>query len=125
MPQPTELLIVDDDEDMREALADLLQATYGRHVIGAADLDQLVALGHRALECGLVIIDVNLGAGKPTGLDVLTWLRDHGYCGKIVFLTGHGRSTPQVEQAHHLQNVTVLSKPLGVDALLDLVESTS
>lgn len=122
---PSELLIVDDDTDLREALADLLEATCGRHVLGAADLDQLAALGTRALECGLVIIDVNLGAEKPSGLDVLAWLREHGYQGKVVFLTGHARTSPEVEQAHHVEGVTVLSKPLGVDALMDLVERTS
>jgi DNA-binding NtrC family response regulator len=123
---PSELLIVDDDADLREALADLLEDTYGRHVLGAAGLDQLAALGQRALECGLVIIDVNLGMEKPSGLEVLAWLREHGYRGKAVFLTGHARTTPQVEQAHHVEEgVAVLSKPLGVDALMALVERTS
>jgi FixJ family two-component response regulator len=120
----SELLMVDDDEDLRLAFADLVEAEYDRHVIGAGDLDELVALGPRALACGLIIIDVNLGPSRPSGVDVLAWLREHDYRGKVVFLTGHGRTSPQVEQAHHTEGVPVLSKPLGAEALMGLVEST-
>jgi two-component system response regulator EvgA len=121
----SDLLIIDDDEDLRLAVADLVEATSGRRVIGAADLDQLASLGPRALACGLAIVDVNLGPAKPSGLDVLRWLREHGYRGKVVFLTGHGRANPQVEQAHHAGGVQVLSKPIAADALMALVESVS
>jgi DNA-binding NtrC family response regulator len=119
------VLIVDDDADLRQALAELVEAIDGRHVIGAADFAELVALGPRALGCGLVILDVNLGPGKPSGLDALAWLRAQGFHGKAVFLTGHGRSSPQVSQAQSLNGVRVLGKPIAVDELLWLIESTS
>jgi CheY-like chemotaxis protein len=121
-PGRRDLLIVDDDEDLRLAVADLVEVMSGRHVIGAADLDQVVALGPRALECGLAIVDVNLGPARASGLDVLRWLRQNGYRGKVVFLTGHGRENPQVEQAHQAGGVQVLSKPIAADTLLALVE---
>jgi FixJ family two-component response regulator len=119
------VLIVDDDADLRQAFADFVEAVEGPHVIGAADVDELVALGPRALGCGLIVIDVNLGTGKPSGLDALAWLREQGFRGKAVFLTGHGRSSPQVRQAHSLSGVPVLGKPIGVDELLSLIASTS
>jgi FixJ family two-component response regulator len=118
------MLIVDDDADLRQAFADLVEAIEGPHVIGAADVDELVALGPRALGCGLIIIDMNLGPGKPSGLDALAWLRAHGFRGKAVFLTGHGRSNVQVQQAQSLAGIPVLGKPIGVDELLWLIEST-
>jgi FixJ family two-component response regulator len=122
-PGSRDLLIIDDDEDLRLAVADLVEAASDRHVLGAADLEQLVALGPRALECGLAIVDVNLGPSKASGLDVLRWLRQNGYQGRIVFLTGHGRGNPQVDQARHAGDVQVLSKPIAAEALMALVES--
>jgi DNA-binding NtrC family response regulator len=124
VPSPSDLLIVDDDGDLRQSVADLVELDSGRRVLGVGDLEELIALGQRALACGLIIIDVNLGAGKPSGIDVLAWLREHDYRGKTVFLTGHGRTSPQVEQAYRTEGVPVLSKPIGVDTLLELVEST-
>jgi len=120
----TDLLIVDDDDDLRQALSDLVAVSSGRRVLGVGSLEELEAIGPRALECGLVIVDVNLGAGKPGGLEVLAWLREHGYGGQIVFLTGHGRTAPELEQAHRVGGIPILSKPLAVDALMAIVEST-
>ncbi len=124
MTGPTPLLIVDDDDDLRQALGELVEVSCARRVLGVGSLEELEALGARALACGLVIVDVNLGAGKPGGLEVVEWLRRHGYRGKVVFLTGHGRSTPEVDQVHRAGGIPVLSKPLAVDALMAIVEST-
>jgi FixJ family two-component response regulator len=121
-PSQSDLLIVDDDEDLRLAVADLVEAEGERRVMGVGSLAELVALGPRALACGLIIIDVNLGPDKPSGIDVLAWLCEHGYRGRAVFLTGHGRTCPEVEQAYRTEGVPVLSKPIGVDALLELAK---
>jgi DNA-binding response OmpR family regulator len=120
---PGELLFVDDDSDLRSALTDLVQAVEGRRVLGAADLDEVEKLGERAVACSLAIIDVNLGAGKPSGFDALAWLRSHGFRGRAVFLTGHARSGAYVQRAREFAEVPLLSKPLGVDELLALVKA--
>jgi DNA-binding NtrC family response regulator len=117
------VLIVDDDDDLRESLAELVEIALGERVLGAASLDDVVALGDRALECGLIIIDVNLGSGRPDGLCVLSWLRARHFAGDAVFLTGHGILSHEVEQVQDTEGVPVLSKPIEVDALLSLVES--
>jgi DNA-binding NtrC family response regulator len=124
MPAPGELLFVDDDADLRSALADLVAAVHGRQVLAAADLGEVAELGSRALACSLAIIDINLGAGKQSGFDVLAWLMGQGFGGRAVFLTGHARSGPQVQKAHEFPNVPLLSKPLGVDELLALIKET-
>ena len=119
------LLLVDDDDDLRESFEDLVASLDGRRdVLAAMDVDAMIALGPRALDCGLAILDVNLGAGKPSGIAALMWLRDHGFRGKAVFLTGHGRSNPEVEKAEALQGVPVLGKPIGTDEIVSLIEST-
>jgi FixJ family two-component response regulator len=94
----------------------------GEHVLAAASLDEVIALGDRVLRCGLILIDVNLGAGKPNGLSVVSWLREHGFPGELVLVTGHGALSPEVQQARGAEGVPVLSKPLEADALLSLVE---
>jgi DNA-binding NtrC family response regulator len=119
-----DLLFIDDDADLRSALADLVEAVHGRHVVGAADLDELRELGSKATDCSLAIIDVNLGAGKPNGFEALAWLKRHGFHGKAVFLTGHARTGAQAYRAHEFAEVPLLAKPLGVDALLSLIETS-
>jgi FixJ family two-component response regulator len=117
------VLIVDDDGDLRESLAELVEMALGQRILSAASLDDVVALGDRALRCGLIIIDVNLGSGRPDGLSVLSWLRAHDFAGDVVFLTGHAILSHDVQLAHGSEGVPVLSKPVEADALLSLVES--
>jgi FixJ family two-component response regulator len=119
----TRVLIVDDDDDLRASLADVVETFLGEPVLGAASLDDVVALGDRALRCGLVILDVNLGLGRPDGLAVLSWLRAHDFPGMIVFLTGHGVLSREVERARATAGVPVLSKPVETGTLLSLLGS--
>jgi FixJ family two-component response regulator len=120
----TEILIVDDDEDLRQALADLIEMLCHRGWLSAASAADVVALGPRALACGLAILDVNLGAGRPSGLDVLKWLRQHGFTGKVIFLTGHARTHPEVARARAVEGVPLFGKPLAAEPLLELIEET-
>ena len=81
--------------------------------LGMADVERLNGgLSH----CGLAIIDVNLGAGRPNGLDVLRWLRVHRFGGRIVFMTGHASQFPLVAEAR-ATGVEVLSKPMTLEQL--------
>jgi FixJ family two-component response regulator len=59
---------------------------------------------------------VNLGAGKPSGLDVLRWLQLRHFAGRIVFMTGHAGQFPLVAEAR-ATGVDVLSKPITLDEL--------
>jgi DNA-binding NtrC family response regulator len=121
--EPRNVLIVDDDEDLRLALGDLIEDVGPNRCVGAASLDDVVSLGPRALGCGVAILDVNLGAGRPSGLDVLEWLRRHGFEGRAVFLTGHASGSRQVRMALAIGGSPVLAKPLEIDALVKLLEA--
>jgi FixJ family two-component response regulator len=76
-------------------------------------------LRHReeVLESRLMILDINLGVGVPSGVDAYRWLRAHGFPGTVVFLTGHARTHPEALEARKLPGVRVLEKPVGVDVL--------
>lgn len=122
--RPTRVLVLDDDPDMRESLAEVL-ALYGSGpCLCVGSLAELVARGSEALACRLAILDVNLGVGQPSGLDAMTWLLPHGFTGKVVFLTGHAHTHPLVVEARRLPNVAVMVKPVDCDWLSRLLKET-
>jgi DNA-binding response OmpR family regulator len=66
------------------------------------------------------LLDVNLGAGQPSGIDAYRWLREHSFPGRIVFLTGHATTSPEVIAARS-HGQTVLEKPIDIVKLGALV----
>jgi DNA-binding NarL/FixJ family response regulator len=85
-----DVLLLDDDDELREALADLIRFTTGRSCVAVGSLAELRLQRGRALDCELALIDVNLGAGRPSGHEACAWLRAQRFGGRIVFLTGRG-----------------------------------
>jgi len=122
------VLVIDDDEDLLGALSDLIAALSQRPCLTMRSLAELVSAAPSALECDLAVVDINLGSGEPTGIDVYEWLRARGFRGRIVFLTGHAFSHPLVQRACALGHARVLRKPIGVvelRALLDEYDARS
>jgi FixJ family two-component response regulator len=117
------VLFLDDDEDLRETFSDLVRTVFDRVCYGLRSYRELVALGDRALACGVAILDINLGPDVASGLDAYAWLRRHGFDGRIVFLTGHANSHPLVLEASRLGDAEVLAKPVSFDALSSLLEN--
>ena len=115
------VLVLEDDEDLRSILCELLSLSGAEGCVSAGSLEELRRQGGEALGCGLALLDINLGAGVPSGLDAYRWLKDNGFPGRTVFLTGHARSHPLVRQTLELENVQVLSKPIASKVLLELV----
>jgi FixJ family two-component response regulator len=121
----TGVLFLDDDDDLRDTFTDLVQTVFERHCIGCRSYDELVALGDRALGCGVAVLDINLGPHAPSGLDAYTWLRDRGFKGRIVLLTGHATSHPLVLEATRLGDADVVAKPISPGVLRSLLEVRS
>jgi DNA-binding response OmpR family regulator len=116
------VLLVDDDEDLRELLAELLVGYGADRCVVAGSLVEVQRQAAETLECSIAILDVNLGAGAPTGVAICQWLRVQGFTGRVVFLTGHASDDPRVAEAARVPNTRVLSKPLGVDQIAALLE---
>jgi FixJ family two-component response regulator len=116
------VVVLEDDEDLRTILCELLTLAGAEGCVGVGSLSALERNRVEALGCGLAILDINLGAGVPSGLDAYRWLRDNGFAGRTVFLTGHARSHPLVREALELAHVQVLSKPIESRVLLALLE---
>jgi DNA-binding response OmpR family regulator len=118
--QDGHILLIDDDDDLRDAISDLI-GLFGARCLALPSLEALAADSHKALRCRLAILDVNLGDGQPSGVEAYEWLRAQGFAGRIVFLTGHAASHPAVARAATL-GVQVLAKPIEsaeLRALLD------
>jgi ActR/RegA family two-component response regulator len=82
----------------------------------------MVAQSEDVLHSHLSILDINLGARQPSGLEAYRWLRERGYEGQIVFLTGHAMTHPLVSEAQKMGTARVLQKPVPLDDVLRLVE---
>src|SRR4051794_4563181 len=121
-PSDGAVLIVEDDEDMRDTLAAVLSLIGVKSRICVGSLAELESRADDALGCRLAILDVNLGAGSPSGVDVYGWLEKHGFTGRRVFLTGHARSHPLVASARGFAGATVLSKPIDFEQMRRLLE---
>jgi DNA-binding NtrC family response regulator len=118
-----DVLLLDDDTDLRDTIAELVELLSGRDCIGVGSFDELTVARERVLGCDLAILDINLGAGQPTGFCAYEWLRAQRFGGRILFLTGHAASHPLARRAAALDGVTILVKPIGVAALRDVLDS--
>jgi DNA-binding response OmpR family regulator len=112
------ILICDDDPDIAEVMGEFFQ-DHGFECVAAHSFDEVVAHRSEALGCSLAILDVNLGQGKPSGVDVFRWLQRERFAGSVVFLTGHAVTSRILDGARTL-GVPILSKPIGADTLLRL-----
>lgn len=111
------ILILDDDHEMLESLADFARPLSSRDCVTVGSYAELTALAPRLGEFAVAILDINLGAGRPNGIDAYRWLMDARFVGRMYFLTGHARSHPLVEEARRLGNVEIIEKPAGIGTL--------
>lgn len=119
------VVVLEDDDDLRETLADLLGLTLDAECVTAKSLDELRARGREALETEVALLDVNLGPAQPSGVDAYTWLRQNGYPGRVVFLTGHGGGHPLVSEARRVGDALLLTKPVSHEQLACLIGGTT
>ncbi len=109
------LLLVDDDRDFTESLAELLQ-DYGYRVETAFAGEEAV---RRAGEFDVTLMDISM-PGRD-GIDCLRAIRSAEPAARVIMMTGFTRAE-LVEQAHGEGAFGVLYKPLDIDRLLHLIE---
>ncbi len=110
------VLVVDDDESIREALSDLLRSV-GLEVMAFAATQALLdaKLPDRPT---CLVLDVRLPG--PSGLDLQSHLAKSGNSLPIVFMTGHG-DIPMTVQAMKAGATDFLTKPFRDQDMLDAV----
>jgi DNA-binding response OmpR family regulator len=108
------ILMVDDDADLREALADQLVATEEFDVFEAADGAEALARG-REQHYDLVILDV--GLPDMDGRELCRLMRKQGVKCPVLMLTGHATDTDQIQGLDAGANDYV-AKPFKLPVLL-------
>jgi DNA-binding response OmpR family regulator len=116
------IVFLDDNEDLRELLPVLLKSALGVDCLSFGSLSELQGSCDDVLRAKVAILDINLGANVPSGIDAFRWLTDHEFRGKILFLTGHARSNPEVVLAER-NGAQVLAKPLHPDELVSVIRN--
>ena len=116
------VLYVEDNDDLRGLVVELVTVVLERRCVAVGSYEELVALGDDALGCGVAILDINLGGNRRSGIDAYAWLRNKGYTGRIVFLTGHASTHPLVVEAQRIGDAEIFSKPIELDRLQSIVE---
>jgi DNA-binding NtrC family response regulator len=114
------IVFLDDSEDLRELMSLLLESTLGVECMCFGSVTEFENHSKEVLRAKVAILDINLGPNAPDGLDAFNWLMGHGFSGKILFFTGHGRANPQVALAER-KGVQILEKPIRPDKLISFV----
>jgi DNA-binding NarL/FixJ family response regulator len=120
-PSQHATLLVDDDADLRDTVGDLLSLHNLGDCVRAASLAEVEAQRAEVVACSFAILDINLGANQPTGIDIYRWLKRAQFSGRIVFLTGYNADDPLVKEAARIEVAPILSKPISASELVALV----
>ncbi len=116
------VVVLDDDPHLRSLLCTLFNAVGATGCASFGSLSEFAAAKNQVLSADLIVLDVNLGPGLPSGLDAYSWLIEQGFGGRIIFLTGHARAHPLVQKASRLGSAKVYEKPLGIDMLESILK---
>ncbi len=112
------ILAVDDDEDILTVVRAYLD-TLGYEILTTTDSDEALGMASaRAFD--LVLCDV--GMPKRNGLDLCQLLREAGYRGKIVLMTGWDTQRVNTDQRSQICD-SVLKKPFLGTELIQLIDT--
>ena len=114
------LTIVDDCRELRHLIQLLAEEELGIGCLGVESLSELISNRDEVLKSNAILVDINLGQGEPDGVEVYHWIQQQGYEGQVLFLTGHAKESPQVQEASRT-GIPVLEKPMRADQLLDSI----
>lgn len=108
------VFVLDDDDALRSMLVTYLGISGRCTVYAIESVRELERHSSDLPHLLAAILDINLGAGEPTGIDAYRWLRSHGFAGRIIFLTGYARSHPSVQEAYLMGDAIVVEKPVEI-----------
>jgi signal transduction histidine kinase/CheY-like chemotaxis protein len=111
------ILLVDDEDDVREALAEML-ASHGHTVVTAAGADEVFERLEAEPNLDLVLTDLVMPGG--TGWDVAARVKARRPLVPVGLVTGWG-DTADVDEARRAMVDFVVEKPVSVEALQEAV----
>ena len=111
-----QILVIDDEENVREGMATLLQSLGCRPLL-AADIDSALAIASSA-RIDVVLTDLRL-RGSEDGITAIRRLRERDPCLPALVVTGD--TAPQRLRDADEANMVVLHKPVSVDLLMKAI----
>jgi|SRR5579859_715880 len=111
------ICIVDDDEDVRDSLGNLLRAT-GHAVLSFAGPDEFLGC-EAARSASCLVLDVQLQSAN--GLDLQQALIDSEMPIPVILMSGYG-DIPMTVRAMRAGAVTFLAKPFGEEEMLFAID---
>ena len=117
-PQLQRVLIVDDDQDARELLAEVL-ALEGIRCMTAASGESALKLLETTPSIGLLITDLRMG--HVGGLELIRQIRESERAALPVIIVSGDANVKDAIAAMHLSVVDFLLKPFDTGKLLELV----
>ncbi len=113
------IVVVEDDPGTQKATARLLR-TYGYDVEIFASAEQfLERTSDMKIDC--LLLDINLGAGSMSGIELQQKLMETGFSSPIIFTTGHDDEISIGKAIDH-GCVAYLSKPFEPQSLMRTIE---
>lgn len=106
------VLLVDDDEGLCEVFSDFIESCGNHRCRYAHSLSEVQRVFLESSNFSLVILDVNLGRHQANGVEVYRWIRQAGFNGRIVFLTGHAQAFPELQNIQATEGIEILEKPI-------------
>jgi DNA-binding NarL/FixJ family response regulator len=114
------VLLVEDEQDAREALSRVLQTEgYACVSAGSADEDLQAAKSSKFID--VVVTDIVLGDSGPDGIDLIPALRERGVRAPVVLVTAFADS-PRLKRALLAGVAYLIEKPFRARALLAILD---
>ena len=114
----SDILIVDDEKDIRELIADILQDE-GFETRLASNSDEAIAQLNAA-EPGLMVLDIWLKDSRMDGIDILKTVKRNNPEVPVVIISGHGNieiAVAAIKQGAY----DFIEKPFNIDQLLVVI----
>lgn len=71
------VLMVDDDQEIREMAKTYFEEVHGHHFIAANSFDEAVRVIHETPDQMVAFVDIHLKGGKKSGLDLLRYIQEN------------------------------------------------
>ena len=117
MAQPFNILVVDDEDALRNVLSNELQSE-GYSVVSAADGDEAIAILQQKV-FDLVLLDIKMP--RVDGFEVLRFIKERQANTKVIMLTGFADLKNAIE-SKKLGAEDFVSKPYDLVDLLTTIE---
>ena len=113
------ILVVDDDQSMVSTLRDILMATGHDVEVAYSGTEAIERVGEVLPDC--ILMDIRMPG--PNGVEAFQEIKRISPHSFVIFMTAYSDSA-LVEKAHTEGAVEVLPKPLDLERLLRLIQST-